>query len=130
MGKTKLGSHNANLNTLVPSKICDHCGKVFSLPWGSDFKDYAYRKYKGRKWYIYCSWSCLRAAEKIKTKKAGSWSEKRRAAALERQRKQLMTILPHYEQGCTIAEIRDLTGIAYATIQQRLSEYKKVLNNG
>ena len=68
--------------------------------------------------------------KKSKLKKAGSWSEKRRAAALERQRKQLMTILPHYEQGCTIAEIRDLTGIAYATIQQRLSEYKKVLNNG
>lgn len=41
-------------------KNCERCGKEFVMPCG----DWAYKKYKGRGYMYFCSWSCVRAWEK------------------------------------------------------------------
>lgn len=57
-------NHNIRLNGLMPIIVCDQCGIMKQLPWGTDIKRYAYKKYTGVKEKYFCSWSCLRAHEK------------------------------------------------------------------
>lgn len=132
-------NRSVSFNNIVPTKVCERCGKEFCLPVGANFDEYVYKEFKGRNYKFFCSWSCLQAHRR---KKAGcvpvkgvldyddgrrhyQWSPKRRAAALERQRKQLALIIPLHESGLSSGEIKLRTGIAVSTINQRLREYKK-----
>lgn len=132
-------NRSVSFNNIVPTKVCEQCGKEFCLPVGANFDEYVYKEFKGRNYKFFCSWSCLQA---YRRKKAGGtrekgvleyddgrrhyqWSEKRRAAAMERQKKQLDLIMPLHESGLSSVEIKLRTGIAVSTINLRLREFGK-----
>jgi len=43
------------------TKTCANCGKEFII---QSPEEYAYKKYRGRNYLVFCSWSCMRASEK------------------------------------------------------------------
>jgi len=60
-------NHNVNLGTLIPEIVCQECGKLKCLPWGTNLTDYAYKKQHGYKsgrsrMEYYCSYTCYRKA--------------------------------------------------------------------
>lgn len=60
-------NHNVNLGTLMPEIVCQECGKLKCLPWGTNLTDYAYKKQHGYKsgrprMEYYCSYTCYRKA--------------------------------------------------------------------
>lgn len=46
-------NHNIRLNGLMPIIVCDQCGIMKQLPWGTDIKRYAYKNTLGQKKSIF-----------------------------------------------------------------------------
>lgn len=55
---------SVNFNAIIPSRVCDRCGKEILLPTGGNFTDYVYKTIKGRRRAYFCSWGCLRAEQR------------------------------------------------------------------
>ena len=134
MAKNGLKSTNSNsvtFDSIIPSKVCKHCGREFVLPVGANFTDYVYKEYRPRGTAYYCSWRCLQAARLNKVVKVSvaeknfAWNEKRIAAQRATQLAQMKAIMPYHKQGFSTRQISRETGMSYTTISRRLRDYEK-----
>ena len=55
-------SNGCNLNGLWPEAKCALCGKRFIY----DRRQHQYKRHRGKKLYLFCSWSCLRDFDKTR----------------------------------------------------------------